>query len=86
MPKSITFEVTGAEKMHCEGCRQRVARLLKQLAGVRQVRAKSTDQKISVLFDPALVTPALMTSQMLQGGYETTVAAAPSESTQLPAP
>ena len=86
MLKSITFEVTGPEKMHCGGCEQRVARLLKQMDGVGQVRAKSSDQKIAVLFDAALVTPAAMASRLLEGGYETSVAAAPSDSTQLPAP
>lgn len=86
MLKSITFEVTGPEKMHCEGCEQRVARLLKQLDGVGQVRAKSTDQKIAVLFDAGLVTPDAMARRLLEGGYESSVAAAPSESAQLQAP
>lgn len=86
MLKSITFEVTGQEQMHCEGCEQRVARLLKQLDGVGQVRAESVNQKIAVLFDAALVTPALMAGRLLEGGYETRVVAAPADPAQLPAP
>ena len=36
MLKSITFEVVGDQRLTCEGCEQRVERLLKTLQGVGQ--------------------------------------------------
>ena len=34
MLKSLTFEVVGDQRLHCESCELRVKRLLKGLAGV----------------------------------------------------
>ena len=53
MFKSIAFEVIGEQRLHCESCEQRVERLLKGLPGVGQVRARSDNQRIEVLFDRA---------------------------------
>ena len=34
MAHNLEFNVTGAEKIHCESCEQRIARALKRLPGV----------------------------------------------------
>lgn len=71
MVKSITFEITGTERLACEGCEQRVERLLKALPGVRQVRAKATVQTVEVLFDTALLEPSAIAERINKAGYQT---------------
>ena len=48
MFKSMSFEVIGDQRLHCESCEQRVERLLKALQGVGQVRAQARIQRIEV--------------------------------------
>ena len=71
MLKSITFEVIGDERLHCEGCEQRVERLLKTLTGVRQVRAHAHTQRIEVLFDTAALEDTAIAARLREAGYET---------------
>jgi copper chaperone len=73
MLKSITFEVIGDERLHCEGCEQRVERLLKTLPGVRQVHAHAHNQHIEVLFDTAVLEDTAIAARLGEAGYETTV-------------
>jgi copper chaperone len=73
MLKSITFEVIGDERLHCEGCEQRVDRLLKALQGVRQVRAHAHNQRIEVLFDTAVLEDTAIAARLGEAGYETRV-------------
>jgi copper chaperone len=73
MLKSITFEVIGDERLHCEGCEQRVERLLKALQGVRQVRAHTHNQRIEVLFDTTLLEDTAIAARLGEAGYETRV-------------
>jgi copper chaperone len=73
MLKSITFEVIGDERLHCEGCEQRVERRLKALQGVRQVRAHTHNQRIEVLFDTALLEDTAIAARLGEAGYETRV-------------
>ncbi len=75
MFKSITFEVTGAKRLHCESCEQRVERMLRRLEGVGQVRAHADDQRIDVLFDSAVLQPIAIEERLAQAGYEFRVAA-----------
>ncbi len=75
MLKSVMFEVTGEQRLHCEACEQRVARLLKTVEGVGQVRAHADRQRIEVLFDAAVVGPRSIADRLSEAGYETTVAA-----------
>lgn len=75
MLKSVTFEVTGEQRLHCEACEQRVARLLKTVEGVGQVRAHADRQHIHVLFDAAVLEPRLIAERLSEAGYETRVAA-----------
>jgi copper chaperone len=75
MLKSITFEVTGEQRLHCQACEQRVARLLKAVEGVGQVRAHSDRQRIDVLFDAAVLDARSIADRLYEAGYETKVAA-----------
>jgi copper chaperone len=73
MLKSITFEVIGEERLHCEACEQRVERLLTTLQGVRQVRAHADNQQIEVLFDTAVLEDTAIAARLGEAGYETTI-------------
>ena len=74
MLKSVTFEVTGEQRLNCEACEQRVARLLKTMEGVGQVRAQADRQRIDVLFDAAVLDPTAIAARLREAGYETKVA------------
>jgi len=80
MLKSITFEVVGDQRLTCEGCEQRVERLLKTLQGVGQVRAQAHNQRIEVLFDMAVLDAAAIAERLGQVGYQTRVGSSPPES------
>jgi copper chaperone len=71
MFKSVTFEVTGEERLICEGCEQRVERLLKALPGIGRVRAQASNQRIDVLFDAAVVDVAAIAERIAKAGYQT---------------
>ncbi|MBA4063064.1 MAG: copper chaperone [Isosphaera sp.] len=79
MLKSVTFEITGDQRLACEGCEQRVERLLKALPGVRQARAKATDQTIGVLFDTAVLKPTAVAERLVKAGYQTRVGGSTSD-------
>lgn len=69
--QTIDFEVTGDQKMQCAGCETRVAYALRQLPGVREVRASAKTQRVLVLFDGASAAGVEQVEQMLkQLGYE----------------
>ncbi|MBX9625536.1 MAG: heavy-metal-associated domain-containing protein [Gemmataceae bacterium] len=80
MFKSITFEVTGDQRLACEGCEQRVERVLKALPGVGTVRAKAQNQTIQVLYDAAVVDAAAVAERIAKAGYQTRVVSSTSES------
>ena len=80
MLKSITLEVVGDQRLTCEGCEQRVERLLKTLQGVRQVRAQARNQRIEVLFDTAVLEATAIAERLGQAGYQSRVGSSPSES------
>ena len=73
MLKSITLEVTGRQQLHCEGCQERVERLLTAVEGVRKVRASARTQRIEVLFDTAVLEPGTIAERLGEAGYETRV-------------
>lgn len=77
MFKSVTFEVVGDQRLHCEGCEQRVERLLKAVPGVGRVRAQAIKQRIDVLFDTTLLDAAAIAERIGKAGYETRVVGAP---------
>ena len=74
MLKSVTFEVTGEQRLNCASCEQRVARLLKTGEGVGQVRAQADRQRIEVLFDAAMLDTASIAERLSEAGYDTRVA------------
>jgi copper chaperone CopZ len=71
MLKSISFEVTGDNKLVCAGCEQRVEHALKTVPGVDQVRAEARNQRIKVLFDAARVDAAAIAERISKAGYQT---------------
>ncbi len=77
MFKSITLEVVGNERLNCEGCEERVEQTLKKLPGVGQVRAKSSNQRIQVLFDSTVLDPSVIAERIANAGYQTKVVSAP---------
>ncbi len=73
MFKSVTFEVIGDQRLNCEKCERRVARLLTPVQGVQQVRAQALDQRIEVLFDTVVVEAAALAERLGEVGYQTRV-------------
>ena len=71
MFQTKAFEIVGPLKLACEGCEQRVQRLLKGLPGVSQVRAEARTQRIEVLFDAAVLEASAIREHLRQAGYET---------------
>ncbi len=81
MVTAVTFSIIGQERLACEGCEQRVERLLKALSGIRQVRAKSSNQTVEVLFDTAVVNSIAISQRLEKAGYETRVVGSTPDST-----
>ncbi|TAL72042.1 MAG: cation transporter [Rhodanobacter sp.] len=75
MFKSVSLKVVGDPQLHCESCEQRVVRVLKTLAGVRQVSADASTQRIEVLLDPSQVKPETLVERLGLLGYTTETAA-----------
>ena len=73
MLKSITFEITGDQRLVCDGCEQRVERLLKALPGVGKVHAQAQSQRIEVLFDTAKVDSNAIAERLGKAGFQTRV-------------
>lgn len=71
MYRSVTFEVIGDQRLHCESCENRVTRLLKSVDGVSKVRAQARNQLIEVLFDDAVLDDAAIAGRLGTAGYET---------------
>ena len=80
MLKSITLEVTGDQKLVCEGCEERVERVLKTLERVDRVRAKANKQRIDVLFDAKVLDAAAIAEAIAKAGYQTRVVTSVSDS------
>lgn len=83
MFKSVTFEVIGDQRLHCESCERRVERLLKGLQGVSKVRAQARNQRIEVLFDAAALEPAAIVDRLSAAGYQTRAGSSASDSGNL---
>lgn len=70
MTNTAEFTVVGEEKLHCEGCEQRVDRALKRLAGVREVEASHHSQRVVVEMEPTQVSPEQVQDRLELLGYE----------------
>ncbi len=80
MYKSVTFEVIGDQRLHCESCENRVTRLLKGVEGVSKVRAQSRNQRIEVLFDDAMLDDAAIAERLSAAGYQTSAESSAADS------
>ena len=76
MLKSVMFEVVGDQRIVCDGCEQRIEKLLKAVPGVDKARAHMKNQRIEVLFDAAVVDAAALAERLGNAGYQTKVAGA----------
>lgn len=77
MLKSITLEVVGDDRINCEGCEERVEQALKKVPGVEQVRAKSSNQRVRVMFDSTVLDANAIAERIAHVGYQTRVVSAP---------
>jgi len=80
MFKSVTFDVIGDQKLHCESCERRVERLLKGLEGVSKVRTQARNQLIEVLYDASVLEPAAIADRLSAAGYQTRAGSSASDS------
>jgi copper chaperone CopZ len=74
MPQTLEFVVTGEEKMHCDGCEQRVSKALRRLPGVQDVRASAVTQQVLVTIDPSQVGAEQVRAKLEQLGYQAKIA------------
>jgi copper chaperone len=72
MVNTTEFTVTGEQKIHCEGCEQRIGRALKRLPGVERVEANADSQRVVVEFDPERVGDEELRERLDLLGYEVT--------------
>ncbi len=70
MTNTTGFTVTGEQKIHCEGCEQRIGRALRSLPGVLGVEASAQSQRIVVETDPERVGPEEVRERLDLLGYE----------------
>ena len=70
MTSMAGFRVTGEQKIHCEGCEQRIDRALRRLAGVQDVEASAQSQRVIVEMDLEQVSPGQVRERLEMLGYE----------------
>ena len=70
MATTTSFTVTGEQKIHCEGCEQRIDRALRRLAGVQDVEASAQSQRVIVEMDLEQVSPGQVRERLEMLGYE----------------
>lgn len=71
MLEMVVLEIVGEQRMHCEGCQERVEDMLREIQGVRRVRADARKQRVEVLFDSTRVPLVSITERLREAGYET---------------
>ncbi len=69
MRETWTFEVTGEQKMNCEGCENAIQRSLTRLPGIRQVQADHHTQHVVVQLDPAQIDAEAIKAGLAASGY-----------------
>ncbi len=77
MIQTWTFEVTGSQRMDCEGCEHAVQRSLTRLPGVRQVQADHHTQRVVVQVDPVQTDAEAIKARLAVSGYQANQLAAP---------
>ncbi|MBA3477956.1 MAG: heavy-metal-associated domain-containing protein [Lautropia sp.] len=66
----VDFQVTGEEKIRCEGCESRIAAALGRLPGVERVQASAETQRVEVAIDPSAVGADKVREKLEQLGYQ----------------
>jgi len=77
MIETWTFEVTGEQKMNCEGCENAVQRSLTRLPGVRKAQADHQTQRVVVQLDTAQTDAEAIQARLAVSGYQAHRLAAP---------
>jgi copper chaperone CopZ len=75
MIQSITFQIIGAQTMHCDGCANAVQRALARLPGIHRVTADYRTQRIDVRMEPAKTDIRMVQDKLEMVGYDTVVVA-----------
>lgn len=70
MTTRASFNVMGEQKIHCEGCEQRIDRALKRLPGVLNVEASADSQRVFVKFDADRVGDEELRKRLDLLGYQ----------------
>ncbi len=69
MGRTVTFTVTGEEKIYCAGCEQRIVNALRRLAGIQDVQASAQSQRVVVTLDVAQISPEQVRMKLKHLGY-----------------
>lgn len=75
MEKTLTFKVTGDNKMRCGGCTGGVRFALSQVPGVKEVNADFNTQLIEIEIEAERVDANLLVGELEAIGYQVKVAA-----------
>lgn len=70
MIQTWTFEVTGSQRMDCEGCENAVQRSLTRLPGIRKAQADHHTQRVVVQLDPAHTDAEAIKARLAASGYQ----------------
>ncbi|RAQ98078.1 copper-translocating P-type ATPase [Thermogemmatispora tikiterensis] len=69
-PEALTAITLALEGMSCASCARRIERGLQRLPGIKEASVNFATEQATVVYDPALVNPALMVEKVEQLGYE----------------
>jgi copper chaperone len=83
MRETWTFEVTGEQKMNCEGCENAIQRSLTRLPSVRQVQADHHTQRVVVQADATQTDTNAVKARLATGGYQANQLDAPPTAEQV---
>ncbi len=72
MTCTVKFAVTGAQKIHCGSCEQRIDNALRRLPGTLKVQASAQTQEVEVTINPAHVSREQVRAKLEQIGYQVT--------------
>lgn len=69
MTQTAHFVVGSETSIHCEGCEQRIGKVLKRLPGVEAVTASHKTQEVSVTFDSKQVSVEQIRAKLARAGF-----------------
>ncbi|MBW3542241.1 MAG: heavy metal translocating P-type ATPase [Planctomycetes bacterium] len=82
---TVDFVVIGEPTLHCAGCEQRVAKVLRQIGGVEDVQASHETQHVRVTFDRGQAEPGQIRMALQHMGYHVESAERPKPAASEPA-